>query len=227
MAIYHWPDSERPREKLLQQGPSYLTDSELLALFLGSGYRGQSAVDVARYLLTEHGSLRKLLVVDAQTLATYKGIGPAKSALIIASLELGKRYLCQSITRGTQLTSPKDTENFLWAKLGDYDHEMFACLLLDSQNCVLHYEELFRGTINATSVHPREVVKLALKHNAAGIIFAHNHPSGNAEPSHADREITKRLIEALALVDIRVLDHMVVGSEGCVSFTEKGFITPL
>ena len=222
MAITDWPAAERPREKLLSRGPQSLSDAELLAIFLRTGVRGKTAVDLARELLAEYGGLRALLEADCQNFCRANGLGSAKYALLQAVLEMGRRHLYETLQRGDALGSPADTRRFLLARLRDYPHEIFACLFLDSRHRVIEFSEMFRGTIDGTSVHPREVVKQALALNAAALIFAHNHPSGVAEPSQADYHLTHRLRDALALVDIRVLDHIVIGDGYTVSMAERG-----
>ena len=224
MSIQDWPIAERPREKLLAQGPTALSDAELLAVFLRIGSRGKTAVDLARELLTEFDGLRGILTADRRRLCAAHGIGDAKFAQLQAVLEMASRHLGQRLQRGDPLTDPAATRQYLSATLRDLPHEVFACLYLDTRHRVISWEELFRGTLDGTSVHPREVVKRALGHNAAALIFAHNHPSGVAEPSDADRRLTRRLREALALVDIRVLDHFVVGAGETVSFAERGLL---
>jgi len=224
MPISDWPAAERPREKLLARGPEALSDAELLAIFLRTGVAGKSAVDLARELLAQYGGLRALLQADRRTFCAGKGLGAAKFALLQATLEMGRRHLFERLARGDALTSPDETRRFLSARLRGYHFEVFAALFLDNRHRVIHFGELFRGTIDGASVHPREVVRQALEHNAAAMIFAHNHPSGIAEPSQADERITRRLREALALVDIRVLDHLVVGDGEVVSFAERGLL---
>lgn len=224
MAITDWPEAERPREKLLAKGAAALSDAELLAIFLRTGTPGMTAVDLARHLLNEFGGLRPLLNTDLKQFSSAKGLGPAKFAQLQAVLEMSRRHLSEQLQRSDALTSPRLTRDYLRACLRDEGREVFACLLLDSQHRVIQFEPLFYGTIDAASVYPREVVKLALKHNAAAMILAHNHPSGVAEPSQADQHITQRLISALSTVDIRVLDHIVVGDGETVSFAEKGLI---
>lgn len=224
MPITDWPLSERPREKLLLQGASALSDAELLAIFLRTGVRGRTAVDLSRDLINEHGSLRALLKTDLETFCLSVGLGKAKYAQLQAVLEMGKRHLYEVLERSDVLSSPQQTQAYLTLRLRDYEHEVFACLFLDNRHRILCFEELFRGTIDGASVHPREVVKQALHHNAAAVIFAHNHPSGIAEPSKPDELITVRLKEALSLVDIRVLDHVIVGDGSCVSFAERGLL---
>lgn len=224
MAITDWPEHERPREKLLLHGPEALSDAELLAIFLRTGIKGKSAVDLARELLLGFGGLRSLLTASQTEFCSHLGLGPAKFAQLQAVLEMARRHLAEQLNRSNALTSPDLTKQFLQAKLRDLDYEVFACLLLDNQHRVLKYAELFRGTIDGAAVYPREVVKLALAHGAAAIILVHNHPSGIAEPSSADRAITERLKKALDLVDIRVLDHVIVGDGYCESFAERGII---
>jgi len=223
MAITQWPLAERPREKLLDKGAQALSDAELLAIFLRTGCKGLTAVDLARNLLDNFGGLKPLLQAGEDEFCQNKGLGPAKYTQLQAVLEMAKRHLFEQLARGDALSSPAQTRQFLTAQLASYPHEVFACLFLDNRNRVIAFEKMFFGTIDGASVYPREVVRLALKKNAAAVIFAHNHPSGVAEPSHADEQITQRLKEALALVDIRVLDHFVVGDE-IVSFAERGLL---
>ena len=224
MKISEWPRSERPREKLLAKGAASLSDAELLAIFLQSGTRGKSAVEIARELLARFCNLRNLVDAGQPEFCSVRGLGPARFVLLKASLELGRRYLEESLKRDAPLSSPGLTRRFLSARLRAYPHEVFACLFLDNRHRVIAFEELFTGTIDGASVYPREVVRRTLEHNAAAVIFAHNHPSGVAEPSQADRHITRRLTEALALIDVRVLDHFVVGDEEAVSFAERGLL---
>lgn len=224
MAITDWPVVERPREKLLKQGAKALSDAELLAIFLRTGVPGLTAVDLARNLLNEFGGLRALFNADARQFCCGHGLGLAKYSQLQAVLEMSRRHLQEALERGEGLTSPQLTRRFLLASLRDRQQEQFGCLLLDSQHRVIAFETLFYGTIDAACVYPREVVKCCLQHNAAAVILAHNHPSGVAEPSQADRRITERLVNALALVDVRVLDHFVVGDGELVSFAERGLI---
>ena len=224
MSIRDWPARERPREKLLQQGAGSLTESELIAILLQGGIRGRSAVDVARDLLLEFQSLRGLLSADAARACATPGLGPAGFARLQAALELARRHYQERMQTGCVLANPRATREFLRMRLRDLAHEVFCCVYLDNRNRVTGFEELFRGTLDGASVHPREVVKHALARNAAAVILAHNHPSGVAEPSQADELITRRLKEALGLVDIRVLDHIVVGDGGCESFAERGLL---
>ena len=224
MVITDWPKEERPREKLLQRGVAALSDAELLAIFLRTGVPGKTAVDLARDLLNRCGSLRALLNADIKQFCEGEGLGEAKFAQLQATVEMARRHLSETMQRSSALENPQQTRDFLSARLRDYSFEVFSCLYLDNRHRVIQFEELFRGTINGASVHPREVVKKALSHNAAAVIFAHNHPSGVAEPSAADEQITKQLIDALALVDVRVLDHVVVGDGMSVSFAERGLM---
>ncbi|MCU7935601.1 MAG: DNA repair protein RadC [Candidatus Thiodiazotropha sp. (ex Dulcina madagascariensis)] len=224
MKISDWPLDERPREKLLQRGSASLSDAELLAIFLHTGIPGQTAVDIARNLLLEFDGLRQLLGADQQQFCQAKGLGPAKFAQLQAALEMSRRYLQEQLQFTDSLTSPQQTRHYLQAKLRHYPYEVFSCLFLNNHHRIICYEELFRGTINGASVHPREVVKRALHHNAAALILAHNHPSGVTEPSQADRHITQQLKRALALVEIRVLDHIVIGEGEPVSLAELGMI---
>lgn len=224
MAITDWPADERPREKLLQRGPQALSDAELLAIFLRTGVRGKSAVDLARELLDQHKGLGNLLAADQASFCRSPGLGSAKFAQLQAVLEMGQRYLREQLHRSDALTNPQQTRDYLRTRLAGYPYEVFACLFLDNRHRVIEYEELFRGTIDGASVHPREVVRRSLSHNAAALILAHNHPSGIAEPSQADRAITRRLKAALELVDIRLLDHIVIGSGEFSSLAELGDI---
>ncbi|MGB5200647.1 MAG: DNA repair protein RadC [Sedimenticolaceae bacterium] len=224
MAIKDWPAAERPRERLLTSGPASLSDAELLAIFLRTGVRGKSAVDLARELLTRFGGLRQLLSAPRDSFCAAPGLGSAKFAQLQAVLEMGRRHLHQRLERGSPLLSPEHTAEFLRARLRDHPYEVFAVLFLDNRHRVLAFEELFRGTIDGASVHPREVVRRALHFNAAAVILSHNHPSGVAEPSPADRHITLRLRDALALVDIRVLDHLIVGDGDCCSLAQRGLV---
>lgn len=213
-----------PRERLLARGPQTLSDAELLAVFLGTGTVGRPVHDLARDLLGVAGTLRGLLERDPRQLAALPGLGPARAARLAAATEMARRSLEQSIVRQDVLGNPAQTRRFLIARLRHLRYEVFACLFLDSQHRLIAFRELFRGTIDGASVYPREVVAESLHHNAAAIILAHNHPSGIAEPSVADRQITRRLTDALALVDIRVLDHLVIGEGEAISFAERGLL---
>lgn len=224
MSITQWPLSERPREKLLQFGAKNLSDAELLAIFVNTGVRGKTALDISRELLTEFGGLKKLLQSYPHEIYQKSGLGKAKYALLKAALELGRRFLDSHIEPGEALNNSQRTQRFLAHHLKNYSHEVFACLFLDNHNRLICFEELFHGTLNEASVYPREVVKRGLQHNAAKVIFAHNHPSGNAQPSQADQEITYRLKQALALIDIQVIDHIVIGHKETLSLKELGML---
>lgn len=224
MPINHWPEGERPREKLLARGAGALSDAELLAIFLRMGTQGKTAVDIGRDLLNEFGDLRTLMNADYAAFSAVRGLGPAKYAQLQAALEIGQRYLAEQMQRQDTLTSPEHTRDYLVARMRDYDYEVFACVFLDSRHRVIAFEELFKGSLAGASVHPREVVKRALAHSAAAVIVAHNHPSGVAEPSHSDEMLTKRLRDALSLVEVRVLDHLVIGDGYAVSFAERGLL---
>ncbi|WP_286237087.1 RadC family protein [Neptuniibacter halophilus] len=224
MSISHWPEAERPREKLLLQGAQALSDAELLAIFLRTGVQGKSAVDLARELLHRFGSLRALLESDQQGFCAARGLGQAKYAQLQAVLEMGRRHLFSQLLKGEAMTRPQQVKAYLTARLRHHSREVFGCLFLDNQHQVICFEELFQGSLTAAAVYPREVVVRALAHNAAALILAHNHPSGVAEPSQSDLGITERLQKALALVEVRVLDHMVVGDAEVVSFAERGLL---
>ncbi len=224
MAISHWPLHERPREKLLTRGPAALSDAELLAIFLRTGCAGKSAVDLARDLLQNFGGLRQLLEADQDSFCNAHGLGTAKYSQLQAVMEMARRHLSESLRAGELLTSAKLARDYVMAQLRHHRQEIFAVLFLDNKHRLLAYEELFFGTIDGASIYPREVVKKALAHNAAAVILAHNHPSGVAEPSQADMRITERLQSALELVDVRVVDHLVVGNAEVVSFAEQGLL---
>jgi DNA repair protein RadC len=222
MGIKHWPEDERPREKLLQKGPKSLSDAELLAIFLRTGVQGVSAVELARHLLAHFGGINALLAADLDRFTAAKGLGAAKYAQLQAVMELSRRYLQEQLVRDHVFTSPTAVKNYIQSHLGGRHQEVFAALFLDSQHRLIVCEELFFGTIDGAAVYPREVVKRALAHNAGAVIVAHNHPSGIAEPSQDDRRITDRLKQALDLVDVRLLDHLVVGAGSVVSMAEMG-----
>lgn len=225
MAITDWPEDERPRERLLKQGASALSDAELLALFLRVGVRGKSAVDLARDLLSQFGSLNRLFTASQKEFASIHGMGAAKYAQLQAVLEMARRAIGESLQDRDILSSPAAVREWLRLQLARLPHEVFMVLLLDAQNRLIRAEELFRGTLTQTSVYPREVVKLVLTYNAAAVILAHNHPSGACEPSKADELITRSLKQALALVDVAVLDHFVVaGQHPPLSFAERGLL---
>ncbi len=224
MSISDWPEGERPREKLLDRGAGALSDAELLAIFLRTGVKGKSAVDLARELLEAFGGLTGLLAADQRRFCEPKGLGRAKYAQLQASLELSRRFLMGRLRDQDALTSPEATRDYLKLRLHGLPNEVFACLFLDNRHRVIRCDELFRGTIDGASVHPREVVRRVIETNAAAVIFAHNHPSGVAEPSQADLRITHRLKEALALIDVRVLDHVIIGEGEGTSLAERGLL---
>lgn len=224
MAITDWPEKERPREKLLQQGVTALCDAELLAIFLRVGVTGKSAVDLARDLLTRFGSLNGIFAASLEDLSQVNGIGASKYAQLQAIFEMSRRALAEEIQAGDVLGSPQQVRHYLCLRLGSLKREVFVVLFLDAQNRVVAQEELFAGTLTQTSVYPREVVKRALHHNAASVILAHNHPSGVAEQSRADELLTAALKQALALVDVRVLDHFIVAGNTTLSFAERGLL---
>lgn len=224
MKITQWPASERPREKLLHLGSSALSDSELLAIFLRTGIKGCNAVDLARQLLAQFGSLDKLLGASKNEFCQGKGLGTAKFVQLQAVLELARRFFKATVTYQPQFASSADTSAFIASQMAHYESEVFALLLLDSQHRYVHFQPVFFGTIDAAPVYPRELVKLALKHNAAAVILAHNHPSGVSEPSLADQRITSRISKAMQLLDIRVLDHIVVGKGEQTSMAERGML---
>lgn len=223
MSIRHWPETERPREKLLTQGSASLSDAELLAVLLGSGVRGKDAIALGRELLLQAGGLNALLGCQDGELRV-SGLGPAKRARLAAALELARRSLAEQLTDRPSLRDPRDSGDYLNARLRHLPYEVFACLYLDNRHRVLAFEELFRGTVDGASVHPREVVRACLKHNAAAVIFAHNHPSGVAEPSAADQAVTRELGQALRLIGVRVLDHLVIGHAEPVSMAARGML---
>ena len=224
MHIREWPAGERPREKLLSQGAAALSDAELLAIFQGSGTRGRDVVATARALLAEHGPLRALLERPAASLAALPGLGPARACLLSGALELGHRQLAADLARGEALTDPQAAGRYFARRLRGHPYEVFAALFLDTRHRALGFEELFRGTVDGAEVHPREVARRALAHNAAALIVGHNHPSGSPEPSAADRAVTARLKQALALVDVRLLDHFVIGDGAPVSLAARGWV---
>jgi DNA repair protein RadC len=224
MHIRDWPADERPREKLLARGAAALSDAELIALFLGSGLRGQDAVATARALLAAHGPLRPLLERSPRALATLPGLGPARACKLAAALELGQRVLAADLERGEALTDPPSAGRLFAQRLRPHDHEVFAVMFLDTRHRMLAFEEMFHGTLDGAEVHARDVARRALTHNAAAVLVGHNHPSGNPEPSAADRAVTARLKQALALVDVRLLDHFVVGDGPPVSMASRGWV---
>ena len=225
MAITDWPQDERPRERLLAQGAGVLSDAELLAIFLRVGIPGKSAVDLARELIGHFGSLTQLFATSLEAFSAIPGMGPAKYAQLQAVLEMSKRALSEGLKERNAFSTPGAVRDYLRLNLAGLPHEDFYALWLDAQNRLIAGEELFRGSLTQTSVYPREVVKRALWHNAAAVVLAHNHPSGVAEPSSADEHLTRELRQALALVDVRVLDHFIVaGAKQPLSFAERGLL---
>jgi DNA repair protein RadC len=224
MAITNWPVSERPREKLLQKGASALSDTELLAIFLRTGISGKSAVDLARELLLHFGSLTNVFAASQLNFCQLPGMGIAKYTQLQAVLEMARRTLDEELKCGNAMNSPKLVRDFLRLSLANKQHEVFIGIFLDAKNHAIATEELFSGTLTQASVYPREIIKRALHHNAAAIIFAHNHPSGAAEPSHADKVLTQSLKQALSLIDVQVLDHFIVGNGTALSFSEHDLI---
>ena len=224
MHIREWPADERPRERLLAHGAGALSDAQLLAIFLGSGLRGRDAVTTARELLAAHGPLRALLDLPAPALARLPGLGPARACALAGALELGQRHLASALERGVTLTDPQAAGRYFAQRLRGQPHEVFAALFLDTRHRAIAFEEMFRGGLDGAEVHPREVVRRALALNAAAVIVGHNHPSGNPEPSAADRAVTARLKQALGLVDLRLLDHFVVGDGAPVSLAARGWV---
>ncbi|MEW6563776.1 MAG: DNA repair protein RadC [Pseudomonadota bacterium] len=224
MAITDWPEGDRPREKLLERGAEALSDAELLAIFLRTGVVGKSAVDLARELLARFGNLTKLFATGEAEFCAIHGMGQAKYVQLQAVLEMSRRALSEELRNGDALNSPRAVRDYLQLRLRGRHREVFMGLFLDAQHRLLASEELFHGTLTQTSVYPREVVKRALHHNAAAVIFAHNHPDGAAHPSAEDHTLTAALKQALGLVEVRVLDHFIVAGDGCASFAERGWI---
>lgn len=224
MAITDWPEDERPREKLLMRGAGALSDAELLAIFLRTGIPGKSAVDMARDLLSQFGSLRALLKASKTDFCAEKGLGQAKYAQLQAVVEMARRHLAEELPERDALNDPRAARDYLKSRLRDLPHEVFAILFLDTRHRVIAFEELARGSLDGAAVYPREVLKAVLKHNAAAVILAHNHPSGVSEPSAADRALTTQLKAVLSAVDVRVLDHLVIGEGAPASFAERGWL---
>jgi len=222
MSIIDWPADQRPRERLVQHGAAVLSDAELLAVFLRVGVKGKSAVELGHDMLSHFGSLQSLFSAPLNCFSLINGLGPAKFAQLQAVLELAKRALAEDLKEGITLSSPQSVKNYLQLLIGNKTFESFAVLFLDVKNRLIQSEELFRGSLTRASVYPREVVKRALHHNAAGIILAHNHPSGIAQPSDADIQLTNELKTALAFVDVKVLDHIIVAGNKTFSFAEHG-----
>jgi len=224
MAIRDWPATERPREKLLALGPHMLSEAELLAILIRNGTRGQSALDIARELLTEFGSLRSVVTADRERLCSRRGFGQIQYAALHAALELTRRHYQELMTSRPALEDRRATRDFLRMRLRDLPYEVFCCVYLDPHHRVIGFVELFRGTVDGASVHPREVVKQALDRHASAVIVVHNHPSGYPHPSQADEYITRRLKHALELMDIRLVDHLIVADGACESLAERGLV---
>lgn len=224
MSLSHWPEMERPREKLIFSGSKALSDSELIAILVGSGGSGETAIDTARRLLFEAGGLAGIARMDTEDLLQLKGLGPASATRIKAATELGSRMLSASLARGQALTSPGATSRYLRTLLAHESREIFWVIMLDNQHRIIRSEAICRGTIDSATVYPREVVKTCLKYDSSAVIFAHNHPSGSLKPSLADENITKKLLNALKSVEIRVLDHFIVSDQGSCSMAEQGLI---
>jgi DNA repair protein RadC len=224
MAITDWPLDERPREKLLARGADALSDAELLAIFLRTGLKGQSALDLARSLLQHYGGLKPLLSAKRSDFCAQKGMGDAKYCQLQASMEMSKRYFRDEMREEAVITNPDTCKRYVRQALANRQHETFALFYLNTQHMILCFEELFQGTIDAASVYPREVVRSVLDKGAAAVILCHNHPSGSTTVSQADMHITKRLQSALELIDVRVLDHLIVAGNEVVSFAERGLL---
>jgi DNA repair protein RadC len=224
LRIPDWPKNERPREKLLERGVQVLSDAELLAVLMGTGTRRRNVLELARAHIADFGSLRELLNAERSRWKGKEGVGPARYAALQAVLELARRHLLEPMKVGSTLAAPETTRRFLMTQLRDRPYEVFCCLFLDARHRLIAFEELFRGTTDSAHVHTREVLRQTLRHNATALILAHNHPSGVMEPSQADEFITRRLKEALALMEVRVLDHLIIGDGGCFSFSEHGLL---
>jgi DNA repair protein RadC len=224
LRIPEWPRNERPREKLLDRGVQVLSDAELLAVLIGTGTRRRNVLELARAHIAAFGSLRELLNAERSSWSDKEGFGPARYAALQAVLELARRHLLEPMKTGSALAAPEATQKFLLAQLRDRPYEVFCCLFLDGRHRLIAFEELFRGTTDSAQVHTKEVLRQAIVHNATAVILAHNHPSGVMEPSQADEWITRRLRDALALMDVRVLDHVIVADRGCFSFSEHGLL---
>lgn len=225
MSIIHWPKEDRPREKLLNRGEQTLTDAELIAILLKTGIRGKTALDLAKELLVEHESLKNMMRLPLAHFSLKKGIGAAKYVTLKAALELGRRCQSEKIFKGEALNSSEKTQKFLAQQLGKHHNEVFACLFMDNHFRLIHFEELFYGTIHSANIYPREIVRRALMLNAAKIILAHNHPSGIPTPSTADKEVTQLIQQALSLIDVDVVDHIIIGNPENFSFAEMGLIS--
>ncbi len=224
MKIAQWPLADRPREKLLTQDIRTLTDAELIAILLQFGTKGKTALDLARELLYQFGGLQKLLQAKPQALYQLRGLGKAKYAILQAAFELGKRCAHENLRVGEKLSSSKAAQSFLAKRLGGHKREIFACIFLNNHHHFLAFEELFQGSLTEAKVYPREIVRSALTQNAAKIILAHNHPSGDPTPSQSDQELTTFIRQALAIVDVQVLDHIIIGQGKNFSFAEAGWL---
>lgn len=224
MPITDWPQEDKPREKLLHKGEANLTDAELLAVFIHTGIKGKTALDLAKDLLQQHGNLKKLLTMPVSTITSMQGIGLSKYVALKAALELGRRYFHHHLQTGEVLNNVSRIQSFLAAKLQDHANEVFACLFLDNHLRLLRFEELFYGTINEINIYTREIARKGLLHNAANIILAHNHPSGLSQPSEADIAVTEKIKQSLDLIDIKVIDHVIVGKPDIFSFAQAGLI---
>jgi DNA repair protein RadC len=224
MTILEWPASERPRQKMQDQGPSALSDAELLAIIIGSGTKGQSAVDIGRRLLMKFGSIRSFLIADREECLKQLGIGPVRLVVLQAALELASRHYRDELQGGPALADPETANRYLVSRLRDLPYEVFCCLHLDMQHRLVAFEELFRGTLDSAHVYVREVARQVMVYNSASVIFAHNHPSGVPEPSGPDIELTQRLRNGLSYLDVQVLDHVVVGGRMCVSMAKRGLL---
>lgn len=224
MSIKNWPQTERPREKLLKYGAAALSDAELLAIFLQTGTAGRSAVQIGRETITSFGSLGAVLNAGQLEFCACNGLGAARYAMLQAALEVSKRHVFETVMQGDVLSSPDQVRQYLSLHLTGLEHEVFSGLFLDNRHRVIEYRELFTGTIDSAAVYPREVVKRCLSSNAAAVIFAHNHPSGVAEPSDTDVRLTRKLVDALALIDVRVLDHLIIGQGVQTSLAERGLM---
>ncbi len=224
MNIKNWPKGERPRERLLKNGAPQLSDGELLAILLRHGYQGESALDLSRQLIQEHGGLRGVFNLSFTAFSQKSGLGAAKYCQLQAAMELGRRYLAENLPNRQVLVTSKEAQDYLIAKLRDCQQEVFAGLFLDARHKIIQFEYLFFGTLHYAHVYPREIIKRALHHNAKALIIAHNHPSGHAEPSLEDQNLTKQLKEVLALVEIQLLDHWIIADCHAVSLAERGML---
>ena len=222
--LTRWPADDRPREKLLKRGPNALTDSELLAIFLRTGVQGKNVVELARDMLAHFGGLKNLFAADYASFTAFKGLGQAKFVQLQACLEMSQRYLAEQLTTGDAINNPNEVKSYIQSRLVGRKNEVFAVLFLNNQHQILSFEELFFGTVNASSVHPRVVVQRALAINAAAIIVSHNHPSGVAEASHSDIDITRSLKAAMNLIDVRLLDHLIIAGHQVTSMAEQGLV---